>query len=58
MKFEDAIAKSIKNFMQGKVPPATSDEAEGGLFYTPEYFDQLEEALLGTPAKDKDDVDG
>jgi hypothetical protein len=47
MKFEDAVKKSIKAFMQGKTPIATDEMAEDGIFHTPEYFDELEEMILG-----------
>mgnify|MGYP006177177193 CR=1 FL=1 len=61
MKFEDAVKKSIKSFMQGKAPSATNGLSEEGLFYNPEYFDELEETLLqDTPKKTKnkkEDVD-
>ena len=47
MKFEDAVLKSVKLFLDGKVPPKTAELAEEGRIYTPEYFDALEERLLG-----------
>ena len=47
MKFEDAVKKSIKNFMQGKLPTSTNELTEDGIFHTPEYFDELEESILG-----------
>ena len=47
MKFEDAVKKSIKDFMKGKMPQITSELAGDDLFHTPEYFDELEEELLG-----------
>jgi len=45
MKFEDAVKKSVKAFMAGKMPRATNELIEGGIFYTPEYFDELEADL-------------
>lgn len=41
------------------MPAKLAEVAEGGaLFHTPEYFDQLEEELLGEPVeKDKGDKD-
>ncbi len=51
MKFEDAVKKSIKAFMQGKTPSATDEMAEGGIFHTPEYFDEWEEKILGEVKK-------
>lgn len=56
MKFEDAVKKSIKTFMQGKTPSATDEMAEGGIFHTPEYFDELEEKILGE-VKEEESVD-
>ena len=57
MKFEEAIAKSIKSFFDGKIPEKTSEINEDGLFYTPEYFDELEERLLGTKQECVDDAE-
>jgi len=46
MKFEEAIVKSIKNFMDGNMPTSTGKTSERGeIFYTPDYFDAYEEAL-------------
>jgi hypothetical protein len=53
MKFEDAVKKSIKQFMQGKIPQATSEMAEGGIYHTPDYFDEMEEELLGDDKKEE-----
>tara|TARA_B110000259_G_C13683510_1_gene269314 strand:+ start:131 stop:310 length:180 start_codon:yes stop_codon:yes gene_type:complete len=46
MKFQDAVKKSIKAFMNGKTPQATDEMSEGGIFHTPAYFDELEEQML------------
>jgi hypothetical protein len=56
MKFEDAVKKSIKNFMQGKLPSSTNELTEDGIFHTPEYFDELEESILGE-VKEEESVD-
>ena len=56
MKFEDAVKKSIKAFMQGKTLSATDEMSEGGIFHTPEYFDELEEMILGE-VKEEESVD-
>ncbi len=56
MKFEDAVKKSIKEFMRGKTPSATNEMSEGGIFHTPEYFDELEEMILGE-VKEEESVD-
>ena len=57
MKIEVAVRKSIKNFMSGKLPEKTGDMKEEGLFYTPEFFDALEDKLVGK-VKEKEEVDG
>jgi hypothetical protein len=59
MQFQDAVKLSIEKFLEGKMPAKLAEVAEGGaLFHTPEYFDQLEEELLGEPVeKDKGDKD-
>ena len=56
MKFEDAVKKSIKAFMNGKTPAATNDLGEEGIFHTPDYFDELEEQMMGDDKK-KETVD-
>jgi hypothetical protein len=53
MKFEDAVQKSVKLFLDGKTPPKTTDLAEQGRLFTPDYFDALEERILGATEKDK-----
>jgi len=53
MTFDQAVKKSIKVFMQGKLPMKTDQLKEEGLFYTPEYFDELEEDLLEEPTDSK-----
>lgn len=52
MKFEDAVQKSVKLFLDGKMPPKTADIAENGRMYTPDYFDELEERILGDVEKE------
>ena len=49
MKFEDAIKKSIRGFIEGKVPRNIAEMSEEGLMYTPEYMDKLEEAMMAKP---------
>mgnify|MGYP001163552578 FL=1 len=56
MKFEAAVKKSIREFMKGKTPSATDKMAEDGIFHTPEYFDELEEKILGE-VKEEESVD-
>lgn len=53
MNFEDAIRKSISSYYKGITPDnlnATKEE----VVYTQEYFDELEDELLGKKPKDKD----
>jgi hypothetical protein len=58
MKFEDAVKRSIRTFMNGKVPSETAEMKEDGLFFTPEYFDDLEKILLDDePKSNKEPVD-
>tara|TARA_R100000541_G_scaffold34291_1_gene42715 strand:+ start:660 stop:872 length:213 start_codon:yes stop_codon:yes gene_type:complete len=46
MKFEDAVKKSIKGFLAGKSADKTSEDVEGGLYYTQAFFDEFEEKFL------------
>lgn len=46
MTFEEAVRKSIKAYFEGK-DPENLLEAMGGTKYTREYFDEMEEELLG-----------
>lgn len=52
MKFEVAVQKSIKAFMDGKLPEKLREASGGELIYTPEYMDELEEALLNDEVVD------
>jgi hypothetical protein len=53
MKFEDAVKKSVKQFLAGKMPEATNKLVEGGIFFTPDYFDELEAELAEDEPKAK-----
>ena len=53
MTFDEAVKKSIKVFLQGKMPMNTDKLKEEGLFYTPQYFDELEDDLLDEPTDSK-----
>tara|TARA_B100000035_G_scaffold314127_1_gene329541 strand:+ start:289 stop:462 length:174 start_codon:yes stop_codon:yes gene_type:complete len=55
MKFEDAIAKSIKTFMDGKIPENLNKTKEGGIKYTPEYMDAFAEELASSKSKESED---
>jgi len=58
MKFEDAVQKSIKLFMNGNLPSEMESLAEQGLFYSPDYFDELEDSLLeDAPKKKKEELE-
>lgn len=47
MKFQDAVKKSIKAFVDGKMPKTLMEmKAEEGLMFTPDYFDELEASLV------------
>jgi len=53
MKFEDAVKKSVKAFMNGQMPEATGALVTDGIFHTPEYFDDLEAEIMGEGPKKK-----
>lgn len=55
MTFDEAVKKSIKVFLKGKMPMKTGELREDGLFYRPEFFDELEKELLDEPTKSKKD---
>lgn len=55
MTFDEAIKKSIKVFLNGKMPMKTSELKEDGLRFTPEYFDDLEAEMLENPIDIKSD---
>lgn len=57
MTFDEAVKKSIKVFLKGKLPMKTGELKEEGLFFTPEYFDELEADLLDEPTDSKKDKD-
>ncbi len=45
MTFQEAVKKSIIQFMDGKLPKNLMEVSEGELYYTPEYFDGFEKSL-------------
>ena len=57
MNFEDAIRKSISAYYKG-VDPENLNATKEEVVYTREYFDELEEDLLGKKSEDKDEVEG
>ena len=48
MQFNEAVKKSIKNFMDGNMPEALTEQKEF-LMYGPDYFDELEAEILDEP---------
>jgi len=58
MEYSDVIRQSVKAFREGRFPEQMDAVKEEGLKYTPEYFDQLEEKLLGKDTKDEEAEDG
>lgn len=53
MQFQDAVKLSIEKFLEGKMPTKLAELAEGGtLYHSPDYFDQLEEEILGEPIEE------
>ena len=57
MKFEEAVRKSIQAYFSGK--DAENFLAENGATkYTREYFDEVEEEVVGKSASKKNNKDG
>lgn len=53
MKFEDAIKKSIKAFIAGKAPVALNEQRGEPVFFSPEYFDEMEAMFIEDDAPKK-----
>jgi len=53
MQFDEAVKKSIKVFLSGKMSLKTAELKKDGLLYTPDFFDQMEEELLDEPTDSK-----
>ena len=45
MKFQQAVVKSIKSYMDGKIPEELEKVTGEPMLYTLEYFDELEKEL-------------
>jgi hypothetical protein len=54
MKFDDAIKKSIKAFLDGKLPEGLIEAQGKDIIYTPEYMDDLAE-MPEEPEMEEDD---
>ncbi len=57
MKFEDAIEKSIKSFLKGRLPEELMKVQGDPVIYTPDYMDELEEDLADMEPLDEDEVE-
>lgn len=59
MKFDVAIKRSIKAFLDGRLPTALVEAQGKDLMYTPEYLDELEASFAEEPeAEDEDGTEG
>ena len=57
MKFEDAVEKSIKSFLKGRVPEELMKVQGDPVIYTPDYMDELEEDLADMEPIDEEEVE-
>lgn len=57
MKFEDAIEKSIKSFLKGRLPEELMKVQDKPVMYTPDYMDELEEDLADMEPLAEDEVE-
>ena len=57
MKFEDAIEKSIKSFLKGRLPEELMKVQDNPVMYTPDYMDELEIDLADMEPLDEDEVE-
>ena len=59
MKFDVAIKRSIKAFLDGRLPTALVEAQGKDLIYTPKYLDELEASFAEEPeAEDEDGTEG
>lgn len=62
MDYDDLIRKSIKQFLNGRMPEETAKLYQEGVRYTPDYFNDLEKELdadtgkAKKPKADKEDM--
>ena len=55
MKFDVAIKRSIKAFLDGRLPSSLIEAQGKDLIYTPEYLDELEVSFAENPEVEDDD---
>ncbi len=57
MNFAQAVEKSIKAYMDGKLPEELAKSTGEEILYTPEYMDELEEQLTEPEVEETDNED-
>lgn len=57
MNFAQAVEKSIKAYMDGKLPEELTKSTGEEIIYTPEYMDELEEQLTEPEVEETDNED-
>ena len=57
MNFAQAVEKSIKAYMDGKLPEELAKSTGEEIIYTPEYMDELEEQLTEPEVEESDNED-
>jgi len=57
MNFAQAVEKSIKAYMDGKLPEELAKSTGEEIIYTPEYMDELEEQLTEPEVEETDNED-
>lgn len=55
MKFEDAVEKSIRAFLKGKLPEELMKVQGEPVLYTPEYMEEFSEELAEAELDEEDD---
>ena len=55
MKFDVAIKRSIKAFLDGRLPDALIEAQGKDLIYTPDYLDELEASFAEEPEMEDED---
>jgi hypothetical protein len=55
MKFDLAIKRSIKAFLDGRLPDALIEAQGKDLIYTPDYLDELEASFAEEPEMEDED---